>query len=209
MYPDSIQKLIERFSKFPTVGPRTAARFISYLMGLPKEKMDDLVKSLRNLKEQIKFCSFCFNYLEGEDVLCPICKNQSRDKSLLCVVEKEIDLEAIEKTKKYSGFYFILGGTISSFKKTSVEKLRIEELEQRIRNPQKFGIPTDKFSEVIIAVNPTPEGDATLIYIQKILKSICEKQGLKISRLGRGLPIGGELEYADEETLKNALEGRK
>ncbi len=195
MYPPVIQKLIDLFSKFPTVGPRTAARFIFYLIKLPQEKFDELLDSITNLRKAIKICSFCFNPFEDSDeTLCPICRNNSRDKILLCIVEKETDLISIEKTKKYKGLYFILGGTIN-LKKDS--KIRIEELKERIKNSD--------FQEIIIATNPTTEGEATALYIERELKPL----GVKITRLGRGLPVGGELEYADEDTLGSAFEGRK
>lgn len=198
MYPKSIQKLIELFSKFPTVGPRTAGRFVFYLIKLDQEKFDELLNSITDLRKAIKICSSCFNPFEALDDsnLCPICKDNSRDKTLLCIIEKEIDLTSIEKTKKYKGLYFILGGTIN-LKNNDNSKIRIEELKQRIKN--------DNFQEIIIATNPTTEGEATALFIKKELKPL----NIKITRLGRGLPVGGELEYADEETLTSAFEGRK
>ncbi|MFC1663646.1 recombination mediator RecR [Patescibacteria group bacterium] len=198
MYSPSIQKLIKIFSKFPTVGPRTAARFVFYLMRLSKEEIDNITKSINELKEKVKICSFCFNSFEDEGNLCKICKDNSRDKTLLCIVEKEIDLVPLENTKKYLGRYFILGGTISSFKKTDVEKLRTKELKQKINaNPE--------IKEIIIALNPTIEGQTTARYLEKLLRPL----GKKITRLGQGLPMGGEIEYSDEETIEKALEGRK
>ncbi len=197
MYPPSIQKLIDQFSKFPTVGPRTAARFVFYLIKLPEERIEKLVSSINNLKKRIKLCSFCFNPFEGEEELCEICLNPKRDKSLICVVEKESDLEALEKTKQYRGRYFILGGTVSKLKKEDLKNLRTDELLERVKNPE--------ISEVIIATNSTPEGENTALYLERVL----EPTDKKITRLGRGLPVGSELEYADEETLKSALEGRK
>jgi recombination protein RecR len=205
MYSKTIQKLIDLFSQFPTVGPRTAARFVFYLIGLPKEKVEELIRSIIVLKKNIKICSFCFNPFEGEGELCQICKDPVRDKNLLCIVEKEGDLISIEKTKKYNGLYFILGGTVSTLKKEEIKKLRVEQLIERIKNPEKFGIKNGKFKEIILATNQTTEGEATALYLERILKPL----NLKISRLARGLPVGAELEYADEETLKSALEGRK
>jgi len=197
MYPKSIQNLISIFSKFPTVGPRTAARFVFYLIKLPQEKFDELFSSLVDLKKSIKICSLCFNPFEdSQEDICPICKDNSRDKALLCIIEKETDLISIEKTKKYKGLYFILGGTIS-LKKADSKKIRIEELKERIKN--------NLFKEIIIATNSTPEDEATALYLEKELKTF----NIKITRLGRGLPVGGELEYADEDTLSSALEGRK
>jgi len=198
MYPPTIQKLIDLFSKFPTVGPRTAARFVFYLLKKPKGEIKELINSISNLEKTIKICSFCFNPFEGQEELCPICSNPSRDKTLLCVVANETDLMAIEKIKKYNGLYFILGGTVSTLKKADLEKLRIKELEEQIKNHPQI-------KEIILALNPTTEGEATALYLERLLKPFNKK----ISRLGRGLPVGGELEYADEETLASALEGRK
>ncbi|MBZ9578480.1 recombination mediator RecR [Patescibacteria group bacterium] len=205
MYPRSIQKLIDIFSKFPTVGPRTATRFVFYLMKTKKEEIEDLIKSITNLKEKVKICSFCFNSFEGGNNLCKICSDPSRNKTLLCIIEKETDFISIEKTKKYKGLYFILGGTVSKLKKQDLEKLKIKELTERIKKPEKFGIPDTKFTEIIIATNPTTEGEATALYLERILRPLNKK----ITRLGRGLPVGAELEYTDKETLGSALEGRK
>ena len=126
MYPSSIQKLIEQFSKFPTIGPRTAARFVFYLMKLPKEEIEKLIKSISDLRNKIQLCPFCFNPFEvgnSEQKLCSICSNPVRDKSLLCVIEKETDLISLEKIKKYKGIYFILGGTVSTLKKEDINSL--------------------------------------------------------------------------------------
>ena len=210
MFSPIIQKLIDLFSKFPTIGPRTAGRFVFYLIKLPQKEFDEFIEAMRNLKKTIKICSFCFNPFEAtdEEKLCSICCNNSRDKTLLCLVEKESDLISIEKTKKYKGIYFILGGTVSSLKEKDIKKLRIGELERRIKNPENFGIQNADFSEIIIATNPTTEGEATSLYIERKIKPALSP-GIKITRLGRGLPVGGELEYADEETLSSAFEGRK
>jgi len=205
MYPHSIQKLIDLFSKLPTVGPRTASRFVFYLVGKSKEDVDKLVAAILDLKKNVKLCKLCFNPFEGEGELCEICSNPARDKSLLCIIEKETDLLVIEKTKKYKGLYFILGGQVSTFKKADIEKLRTKELEERVKNHPEI-------KEIIIATNPTTEGEATALYLERLLKPLnlpAGRQVIKTTRLGRGLPVGGELEYADEETLGSALEGRK
>jgi recombination protein RecR len=196
MYPSSIQKLIELFSKFPTVGPRTAARFVFYLLGLKKEEAEELTSAISKLRN-VKLCKLCFKSFEDEGELCEICQNPARDKSLLCIVEKETDLISIEKTKKYQGLFFIFGGTVPVLKKEDKKKLRADELLVRAKKPE--------VKEIIIAVNPTTEGEATILYLERLLKPLNKK----ITRLGRGLPIGAELEYADEETLGSALEGRK
>jgi recombination protein RecR len=178
---DSIDKLVNIFRKFPTVGSRTAGRL----------------------------CELCFNPFDGENILCPICQNSSRNKNLLCIVEKETDLLSIESTKKFNGLYFILGGTVATMRKEDMSQLRIEELKKRLAG----GI----FSEIIVALNPTPEGRATSVLVERTIKEVIPsaspRQGgspsFKITHLARGIPVGGELEYTDEETLESALEGRK
>lgn len=204
----SIQKLIGLFSKFPTIGPRTASRFVYYVIKLKQEDFNNLLSALKNLKENIKICNFCFNPFEAADgPLCPICSSPTRDKSSLCIVEKESDLLSIEKTNKYKGLYFILGGALSGLSENDIKKIRIGELEERLKNPNNFGAQTS-LKEIIIATNPTNEGETTALFLERKLKSIIGED-VKITRLGRGLPVGGELEYADEETLESALEGRK
>jgi recombination protein RecR len=197
MYSPSVENLIKIFAKFPTIGRRTAARFVFYLISLSNQEVKELIKAIEDIKK-VKTCLWCFNHFEGEKELCEICSNPSRDKKILCVIEKETDLESIEKIKKYKGLYFVLGGTVSMLKKDDINKLRIKELEQRIKN-------NPEIQEIILAINPTTEGEATSLYLERILKPLNKR----ITRLGRGLPIGGELEYADEQTLKDSLEGRK
>ncbi len=209
MYPAPIQRLIDSFSKFPTVGPRTAARFVFYLLKLSPAELDNLTVLIKNLKESTKICQFCFNPFDSkEGTLCPICQSPNRDKTLLCVVEKETDLVSIENTKKYKGLYFILGSNTSGPKNEEARKTRTDELADRINNPENFGPKNASFKEVIIATNSTTESEATGLYVERKLKAM-NLPTLKISHLGRGLPVGGELEYADEETLSSAFEGRK
>lgn len=211
---DSIKKLADLFAKFPTVGTRTAARFVFYLINLPKQEVKELMVAMGELKNRIKFCHFCFNPHEGQENLCYICKDSSRNKQLLCIVEKENDLITIENTKKYRGLYFILGGTLT-FRNNTGENLRLTELRERVKDPQKFDLPLlpdllkNNFTEIIIATNPTPEGKATSLLVQRYLKELPEFPNFKITHLAQGLPVGGELEYADEETLESAFEGRK
>lgn len=196
MYPQVIQKLIKLFSKFPSVGPRTASRFVFYLTKLSQSELDSLAENIKDLKKNIKFCSLCFNtYDTIENNYCEICQNQTRARDLLCIIEKETDLEKIEKTKMYNGLYFILGGLLYPKRENSIE--RINNLKNRIEK--------ENFQEIIIAINPTPEGEATRLYLERELSSF----NTKITHLGRGLPMGGELEYADNETLESAFESRK
>jgi recombination protein RecR len=196
---DSIEKLKNIFRDFPTVGQRTAGRFVYYLLKLPKEKIDELTNAILELKNKVKLCSACFNPFEGENTICQICQDSQRNKNLLCIVEKETDLLSIENTKKYNGLYFILGGTVAMMRKEDASQLRIEELKKRISG--------GNFSEIIIALNPTPEGRATSYLVEQAIKEI--NQSAKITHLAKGIPVGGELEYADEETLESALDGRK
>lgn len=185
---DVIKKLTELFSKLPTVGPRTASRFVFYLLKKPKQA-EELIKAIKELKEKVKICPSCYNSFQSEKELCAICSDGKRDKSLLFIVEKEIDLESIEKTKKYQGLYFIFG-------KENLEE-KTEELKKRIKE--------NNVKEVILGLNPTPEGQNTILFLKRKLQFA----GVKISQLGLGIPLGGELEYADEETLSSAFLNRK
>jgi recombination protein RecR len=167
-------------------------------MRLDNAKVKELIQAITDMKVNIKTCPMCFNIYESEKTLCPVCANVKRDKTQLCVVAGETDLATIEKTKIYKGLYFVLGGTVSTLHKESLSGLRIAELENRVKTSQSI-------KEIILAINPTSEGYATILYLEKILKPL----GKRITKLGVGLPMGGELEYADEETLSSALEGRK
>ncbi len=202
MYPESLSRLIRLFSRFPTVGPRTATRFAFYCLNSSKEDVDELIETLKDVKKSIRLCNLCFRSISAEKELCSVCENKKRDHSIICVVEKETDLLSIEKTHEYEGIYFILGGSVSPLKE-NFKKIRIEELRERIVNHKKFNLP--KIKEVIIATNQNTEGEATAIYLQRILQEL----KIKTTRLGRGLPTGGEVEYTDEETLVFALRGRK
>ena len=200
MYPPIIQILIERFSRFPTIGARTAARFVFYILSASDTEVEELIQGIRDVREKIKLCSLCFRPAENlQESLCDICANPQRNKSQLCIVEKESDLETLEKANEYKGLYFILGGTVGTLKKEEITGIRLKELQERITNSQ------DQLKEAIIATNPTPEGESTSLYIERLF----EPTKIRVTRLGRGLPVGGELEYADEETLRSALEGRK
>ena len=204
MYARQIQKLIQLFSQFPTVGSRTAARFVFHLLKAPKNEVRELVEAIAELRNQIALCKLCFQPFDavGSQTSqatdqCTICQDATRDQSILCVVEKESDLEALESIKEYKGLYFILGGAVDPLQKEQRETLRTKELKKRIQ--------TAPIKEVIIATNPTTEGEATALYLERTLKDL----KVKFTRLGRGLPIGGELEYADPETLKQSLENRR
>ncbi|MBI4137977.1 MAG: recombination protein RecR [Candidatus Wildermuthbacteria bacterium] len=193
------------FSQFPAVGQRAAARFAFYILKLSPAQVEELAKAILDIKKEISLCHLCFRpfdatqpfIIEGKDGLCEICANPLRSRSILCVVEKESDLEALESAKQYNGLYFILGGTLELLKKEDRGTLRFKELQDRVSSAE--------FQEIIIATNPTTEGEATALYMERVLKPY----EIKITRLGRGLPIGAELEYADHETLRQSLEGRR
>ncbi len=203
-FPPSLQNLINSFSNLPTVGPKTASRFVLHLLHSSDEETKNLKKTLEEFNKNIKLCSFCFNPFEKEGKLCPICSDKTRKSENLLVVEKETDLATIEATNKYKGLYFILGGSVSNIKKEEVEKLRIKELKDRIKKPSDYLNREQEVNEVIMGLNPNTEGRATTRYLVQELKSL----DVKITQLGRGLPIGGELEYADKETIEEALKGR-
>jgi recombination protein RecR len=217
MYPFLIQKAIDAFSKFPTVGRRSASRFAFYITKLSANEYGELVKSMNDLRNNIRFCNFCFNPYDGSSIasqnssLCPICLSNNRDKSIVAIVEKENDLITIENTKRYKGLYFIIGGTVSRLKKEDLEKLRIAQLEERIKNPANFIPNCQSIKEIIIATNPTVEGESTGLLLERKIAAIQmpnNNQIPKITHLAKGLPVGAELEYADEETLFSAFEGR-
>ena len=213
---DTFDKLKNIFRDFPTVGSRTAGRFVYYLIKLPKERIDELVNAVLELKN--KLCELCFSPFEplnstqgnSQNTLCLICQNPTKNKNILCIVEKESDLLSLESTKKFNGLYFILGGTVATMRKDDLSQLRIEELKKRVKN--------SNFSEIIVALNPTPEGRTTSVLVEQIIKLAWQEaiasggettSTIKITHLARGIPVGGELEYADEETLQSALEDRK
>lgn len=195
MYPKSFKKLIDHFASLPSIGPKLAERLVLYLFKQDKEKLLDFSKILRDLKTNLKYCSLCGNL--SEENLCSICSDQKRDKKKLCVVEDPLDIIAIERTKKYDGLYFVLGGILDPLKNGNGNNLKIAELEKRIRE--------EKPQEAILATNPTTEGDATALYIGRILRDY----EIKVTRLARGLSTGGDIEYADELTLGSAILNRK
>jgi len=192
MFPKSFQKLINHFSSLPSIGPKLAERLVLYLWKQDQEKLDDFGERLKSLKKSIRFCQNCFNIAERD--LCAICSDKKRDQSVICVVEEPLDIIALEKTRKFDGLYHVLGGSITTQNNSN---LKISELKNRLKR--------EKIGEVIIATNPTTEGEATALYLARFIKPL----HIKITRLARGLPTGGDIEYADEATLTGAIEGRK
>ena len=204
--PKAVQNLIESFEKLPGIGPKTAQRLTFYLLHVTQYELDKFAYSLKSLKTGTVICSNCFTV--GETDPCEICEDTTRDQSLICVVEEPLDVLALEKGGKYRGVYHVLHGRIDPLNNIGPDEIYIQQLLNRIMNHES-GI-----TEVILATNPTMEGEATAMYINKQLKTStfakasADKQELRITRIGRGLPIGADLEYADEITLQRALEGR-
>ncbi len=191
----ALQKLIEQFQKMPSVGAKSAQRMAFYVLGLTEDEAREFSESIIEAHEKIHKCSVCCNLTEKE--LCNVCDNPARDRSLICVVEDPRDVIAIEKTHEYKGTYHVLHGAISPMNGIGPEQLTIKELLSRMN--------TDEVQEVIMATNPTVEGEATAMYISRLLKPM----GVKVTRLAYGVPVGADLEYADEITLLRALEGRQ
>jgi len=193
--PEPVTRLIEEFSRLPGIGPKTASRLTFFLLRSPAEQAVSLAEALRQLRERIIFCSTCFNITEESP--CPICRDEERNRSIICVVEEPLDVLAIERTREYRGLYHVLHGAISPVDGIGPEDLKIGELINRLR-----GEPVE---EVILATNPSLEGEATAMYLHRQLIPL----GVRVTHLARGLPVGGDLEYADEITLARALEGRR
>lgn len=197
LLPDPIQRLILALERLPGIGPKTASRLAFYLLRAPKELSDDLANALMNLKSSIGLCSVCFNFTLSGQPVCDICASCERDASQICVVEEALDVLAMERTAGYQGRYHVLHGALSPIEGIGPDDLKIRELVQRVKEGQ--------VKEVIIATNPSMEGDATALYLRQQL----EPSGVKVTRLARGLPMGGDLEYADQSTLLRALSGRQ
>ena len=189
-----LTRLIEQFERLPGIGKKTAQRLAFYVLGLPQEKAQEFANAILDAKAKIKRCAVCQNLTDEE--LCPICRSADRDRSILCVVEDPRDVIAFERTKEYHGLYHVLHGLISPMDGIGPEQLTIKELLARLQSGE--------VQEVVMATNPTVEGEATAMYVARLLKPL----GIKVTRLAYGIPVGGNLEYADEVTLYRALEGR-
>lgn len=194
-YVAPIAKLIEELSKLPGVGSKTAQRLAFHLLDMPYNEVEQLASSMINAKKNIKYCSVCYNMTDSE--ICSICSNPKRDNRIICVVEDAKDVVAMEKTKEYKGLYHVLHGAISPMEGIGPENIRVKELLMRLREQD--------VNEIIVATNPNIEGEATAMYISRLLKPL----GIKVTRIAHGIPVGGDLEYADEVTLMKALEGRR
>jgi recombination protein RecR len=224
---ESVETLVEQFSKLPTIGTKTARRLANYVLKMPRDEVEAIADALMAVKEQVQRCSRC--YVVADQDPCPICRSEKRDQSTICVVEESSDLLAIERTGEYRGVYHVLGGVISPLEGVGPDDLRVHELASRIdpsfddtaadsseggrtsddaestSGAEEDGAsPSVPIKEVILAVNPNVEGDTTAYYVSQLL----EPFDVRVTRIARGLPIGGDLEYADEATLSRALEGR-
>ena len=194
IYPKSIAALIEQFQKFPSVGPKSAQRMAFFLLRMSKDDVENFAATILEAKENTRTCEICYNISTSSP--CEICSSSQRDKSTICVVAESKDLIAIEKTNEYKGLYHVLQGLISPMDGIGAEDIRIKELLNRLTN--------EEVKEVILALSPSVEGEATSLYLTKLIKPF----GIKVSRIAFGLPVGADLEYADEITIAKAIEGR-
>ena len=193
-FSPSIEKLIESFEKLPSIGHKTATRLAFHMLDLGEQETNDFISSIVNAKKSLKYCSNCYNISDTDP--CPICASPKRDNSLICVVEDVKDIIAMEKTHEFKGVYHVLHGSISPMDGIGPDDIKIKELLNRISQ--------NKISEIILATNPRVEGEATAMYLSKLIKPM----GIKVTRIAHGIPVGGDLEYTDEVTLTKALEGR-
>lgn len=196
MYSESVKKLIAEFEKLPGIGHKTAVRLAFYILESDTEVAKTMASALVEAKEKVRFCDKCYNLSEGNN--CEICSNSRRDNGIICVVENVKDVVAMEKTHEYKGLYHVLHGAISPMNNISANDIKIKELIARLSD--------ENVKEVILATNPTIEGEATAMYISRIIKTI---PGIKVSRIAHGIPVGGDLEYTDEITLIKAMENRR
>jgi recombination protein RecR len=202
---DSIDKLAEIFKEFPGIGERQARRFVYFLMSRNNGYADNLALLIQDLKKETGQCKECFRFYilnNKKDKVCEICANPSADASILMVVEKDSDLESVKKSRVYNGKYFILGGLVPVVEKTTKSRVRVEELKKKIEN-------TKELKEIILAFSLNPQGDHTDQYVREQINGIASKNNIKVSSLGKGLSTGTELEYSDNDTLRNALKNRQ
>ena len=195
IYTPALQKLIDELGKLPGVGPKSAQRIAFHLIKIPEQDALSLADAIQQAKQKVRFCETCFNM--SDEVICEICSDSQRDSSLVCVVEEPRDIVALERTREYKGLYHVLQGAINPIDGIGPEQLKIRELLERLKG--------NTVVEVILCTNPNIEGEATAMYLAKLIEPL----GIQVSRIASGLPVGGDLEYADELTLGRALEGRR
>ena len=204
---DSIHKLTKIFSEFPGIGPRQAKRFVYFLLSRNEAYLNELIDLVKEIKKNIKLCQECFRYFPKDthnSTLCDVCRNPNRSNNVLMVVSRDVVFENIEKSHSFDGKYFVLGGTVPILDKSPETKIRLRDFLTKIENKSQKGL-----KEIILGLNANPDGEYTGQFITEALASLINKHDLKISRLGRGLSTGTELEYSDSDTIKSALENRK
>ncbi|MCS7464543.1 recombination mediator RecR [Paenibacillus doosanensis] len=194
-YPEPLAKLIDAFSRLPGIGPKTAARLAFHVLRMKEDDCIDFAKALVNVKRNLHYCSVCCNITDTDP--CRICQDKTRDRSVICVVQEPKDLVAMERTREFNGYYHVLHGAISPMEGIGPDEIRIADLLKRLSD--------ERVQELILATNPNIEGEATAMYLSRLVRPF----GLKVTRIAHGLPVGGDLEYADEVTLTKALEGRR
>ena len=194
-YPEPIARLIDSFSRLPGIGPKTAARLAFYVLRMKEDDVIDFAKALVSVKRNLHYCSVCCNITDIDP--CRVCQDKTRDRTVICVVQESKDVVAMERTKEFQGQYHVLQGAISPMEGVGPEEIRIAELLKRLSDEQ--------VQEMILATNPNIEGEATAMYLSRLVKPF----GIRVTRIAHGLPVGGDLEYADEVTLSRALEGRR
>lgn len=194
MYEGAVQDLIDELGRLPGVGPKSAQRIAFHLLDADKDEVQQLVEAITTVKSSVSFCQVCGNVTEQEE--CAICRDSRRDRTVICVVEESKDVMAIERTRSYRGLYHVLGGAISPLQGVGPDQLRIRDLMTRLSD--------ETIQEIVLATDPNLEGEATATYLSRMLKTL----GIRVTRLASGLPVGGDLEYADEVTLGRAFEGR-
>lgn len=194
-YPEPLAKLIDSFSRLPGIGPKTAGRLAFHVLRMKEDDVMEFAKALVNVKRNLHYCSICCNITDTDP--CRICQDKGRDASVICVVQEPKDLVAMERTKEFNGYYHVLHGAISPMEGIGPDEIRIADLLKRLSD--------ERVQELILATNPNIEGEATAMYLSRLVRPF----GLKVTRIAHGLPVGGDLEYADEVTLTKALEGRR
>jgi len=210
---NSIEKLIQIFTQFPGIGPRQARRFVYFLLTRNNSTLEELAQNIKDLKNDVTMCADCHRFFESKNkkgTLCKICSDQTRDHATLMIVQRDIDLESVEKNGGFNGIYFVLGGSVPILEKEPEKRIRIKELikfiEKGLNPPSQDA--TARLREIILGVNWNPEGENTGDYVKRAIEPIISKHKIKISALGKGLSMGTELEYADSDTLRNALRNR-
>lgn len=193
--PKSVEKMVEIIKRLPGVGPKMAERLSYHILKMPQPEVDRLIDSIQKGRQTMKYCNICFNLSESDP--CPICSDATREQNIICVVETPQDLIAVSKVKDYKGLYFVLGGALSPLDAVGPDDIRVDKLIKRLKS--------GRISEVILATDTDSKGETTAIYLAEIIKNL----GIKVTRLGYGLPVGGDIEYADELTISRAIAGRK